>query len=210
MSESTESMASKISLWFGPGLAGLWIIGVLISTFMFPSFIWTKNTFAEIGRSGGAAAFVFDFSVVTGSLLGLLFLIRTWQHAINNFQKTGIALLAALFFLTGIAQLGLGNPWLEVFALSFIFLLLPAFALIGSGDVLAGHPRRGIVTFWLGIVHSLSWQILSVTLEFSSSIPTFISFFLISIWTFLQFFAMRGNIQTNDYERAQPTPGPAQ
>lgn len=176
-------------------MAGLWIVGTLVSTLLFPAFRWTTNTLAEVGRAGQPSAVPFDASIVLGSVLGVAFLWGRWSETENVLQRGGIVLIAALIGLVGISQLGLRNPWLELVALTFILATLPALALFGSGDVLAGQRRRGILAVWLGIGHILAWQVISIILGFSSAIPTFVSMSLLSAWILAL------------YATERPTPG---
>lgn len=170
----------------GPAMAVLWVGGTLAATLLFPGFNWTSNTLAEVGTAGQPSAPVFDASLVLGSALGLVFLWRLWSASTNHLQRAGLALLGALIALVGVVQLGVGNPWIELVALAFILLTLPALALQGSGDVFAGRERVGVWSIWLGVVHLLGWQVLSIILGYSAAVPTFLSMVLLSAWLGLQ------------------------
>lgn len=182
MHNRSDRTLQQVALLAGPVMVVVWLAGVFVSTLIFPSFNWTSNTLAEVGRAGAPSALLFDASFVLGVVLAGVFLGRIWPETAHTLQRVGIGLVGFLLVITAVAQLGVQNPWLELIALAFLLLLLPALGLYGTGDILAGHPGRGILAFWLGIAHILSWQILSIILEFSSAIPTYTSLVLISIW----------------------------
>lgn len=160
----------------------VWLGGTFVSTLLFPSFSWTADTLAAAGRAGRPSALLFDASIVLGALLGIVFLGRLWPETTHPHQRAGIGLIAALVALTGGAQLGLRNPWFELIALAFVLLLLPALAIFGSGDVLAGRPRRGLLAVWLGVTHLLAWQVLTIIMGLSAAVPTLLSLALLSTW----------------------------
>jgi hypothetical membrane protein len=187
-----EGTLQRFAALGGPAMVVLWLGGILVATLLDPSFGWTSNTLAELGRAGQPSALVNDVSVVLGGSLGLLFLWRVWSESTNNVQRSGVAFVGLIVLLLSVAQLGVQNPWLELMALVFILFTLPALALHGSGDVFAGRPRRGVLSIWLGIVHILEWQVLSIILGLSSAIPAYVSLVLLSVWVLAQYSSLGG------------------
>lgn len=166
-----------------PAMAVLWIGGTLIAVLMFPSFNWTTDTLAQVGRTGEPTAPLFDGSLFIGSLFGIIFLWQVSKQKTATLQRVGLALMGALIFLVGAGQLGFQQPWLLLIVLSIIFGTPVAIGLYGTGEIFAGNLRLGVLSFWLGIAHIMAWSIISNLLEFSSAIPTFATIVLLSIWS---------------------------
>lgn len=173
---------SRLAIVGAPATAVLWIGGTLLAVFLFPSFDWTTNALAEVGRSGESTAPIFDASLFLGSLFGLVFLGSVVAPRIDRVRQVGLGLMGLLMFLVGAGQLGIQQPWFLVVVLAMIFGFPLAIAFYGTGEVFAGNFRLGVLSFWLGLIHLLAWDILSNLLEFSSAIPTFLTIVLFSVW----------------------------
>lgn len=90
--------------------------------------------------------------------------------------------MGLFIFLIGTGQLGIQQPWFLGVVLAVIFGFPLSIALYGTGEVFAGNLRLGVLSFWLGLLHLLTWSTLSNLLEFSSAIPTFLTIVLFSVW----------------------------
>lgn len=179
-----HSVAQRIARYSAPAVAILWIGGILLATLLFPSFDWTQDTLAEVGRAGQATAPILDGSLFAGSLLGVWFLwvIAKQRGQTSVLQRAGLLLMGLMVFLVGFGQLGIPQPYLLVIVLSIVWFLPLTFAVYGTGEVLSGNDRLGLLSFWFGIVHLLAWQIISNFLSFSSAIPAFITTILLAVW----------------------------
>lgn len=71
-------------------MALLWIAGTLLAVYLFPSFDWTTNALAEVGRSGEPTAPLFDASLFLGSLFGLVFLRSVAGPQFDHVRQVGL------------------------------------------------------------------------------------------------------------------------
>jgi hypothetical membrane protein len=174
--------AQRLARFAAPAMAVLWIGGTLLATALFPGFDWTQDAINKVGTAGEPTAPILDGSLFVGSLLGLAFLWRVAREKRTTVQRAGIVLMGLMVFISGFGQLGIPQPYLLILVLSLIWLLPVAFGVYGTAEVLEGDDRIGVLSFWFGIVHLLSWQIISNAMGFSSAIPAFITIALLAAW----------------------------
>ncbi|QRV15966.1 DUF998 domain-containing protein [Haloterrigena salifodinae] len=129
------------------------------------TFSWRARALSEMGRYETRTFPLFNGGLILGGLLGVPFGWRLWLAARNGLERLGAALLwAATAALVGIGVFFLGHDafYLDTefhTPVALLFFGIAPFAqwVYGSGLVLAGDVRLGLVSVWLGIVHPLCW-----------------------------------------------------
>ncbi|WP_049941618.1 DUF998 domain-containing protein [Haloterrigena turkmenica] len=129
------------------------------------TFSWRARALSDMGRRGTRTFPLFNGGLILGGLLGVPFGWRLWLAARNGLERLGVGLLwAATTALVGIGVFFLGHDafYLDTefhTPVALLFFGLAPFAqwVYGSGLVLAGDARLGLVSVWLGIVHPLCW-----------------------------------------------------
>lgn len=130
----------------------------LAATTLSPTFRWTGNALSDLGAPDAANPWLFNWGLVASALLTLPFTWALWSAADHPLQRLGAVGFAASnvgLGLVGVFPIGsdLHGP---VAVAYFSFLTLTLW-IHGSGSVLAGLLRRGVVAIWLGIGHVLFW-----------------------------------------------------
>ena len=129
------------------------------------TFTWRARALSDMGRYGTRTFLLFNGGLILGGLLGVPFGWRLWLAARNRLERLGVVLLwAASLALIGVGVFFLGHDafYLDAelhgpAALLHFGLAPIAQWLYGSGLVLEGDARLGLVSVWLGIAHPLGW-----------------------------------------------------
>ena len=129
------------------------------------TFSWRTRALSEMGRYETRTFPLFNGGLILGGLLGVPFGWRLWLVARNDLEHLGVVLLwtattamigIGVFFL-GHDAFYLGTELHTPVALLFFGLAPVAQWVYGSGLVLAGDARLGLVSVWFGIAHPLCW-----------------------------------------------------
>lgn len=129
------------------------------------TFTWRGRALSDMGRVGTRTFLLFNGGLIAGGLLGIPFGWQLWVAARNGPERLGVALLwAATAALVGVGVFFLGHDayylGTEVHApVALLHFGLAPLAqwVYGSGLVVAGDARLGLVSIWLGIAHPLIW-----------------------------------------------------
>lgn len=140
---------------------------IALATLLAPpeTFAWRDRALSDMGRYGARTFPLFNGGLILGGLLGIPFGWRLWAAARNGLERLGVALLwTATAALVGIGVFFLGHDafYLDTelhVPVALLFFGLAPFAqwIYGSGLVLEGDARLGLVSVWLGIAHPLCW-----------------------------------------------------
>ncbi|QSW98351.1 DUF998 domain-containing protein [Haloterrigena alkaliphila] len=150
---------------FAAPLVALGAIGLATLLAAPETFTWRARALSDMGRVGTRTFLLFNGGLIAGGLLGVPFGWQLWVAARNGLERVGVALLwAATAALVGIGVFFLGHDAYYLgtelhapVALLYFGLAPLAQWLYGSGLVLAGDARLGLVSIWLGIAHPLTW-----------------------------------------------------
>lgn len=147
-------------------------VTILAATLVDPGFVWADDALSNLGElpAGESITLSFlaespEFALFNGGLIltgivGLAFAWRLWADAENWFLRIGALQFAGA--LIALALVGVyyiprephGAVAIAHYLLGIVFLWTH-----GTGSVLAGRVRWGLVTIWLGIVHLVAWLV---------------------------------------------------
>ncbi|WP_336359477.1 DUF998 domain-containing protein [Haladaptatus sp. ZSTT2] len=133
---------------------------ILLGTVISPTFTWSGSALSNLGAMGAETAWLFNGGLMLGSLLAIPFLVVAFRRSVHRLQHVGVLLLSlalAGLFLVGVFPMG--TTYHFPAALSFYLFTTLALWIHGSGSVLAGTPRRGLVSIWLGIANIMTWLV---------------------------------------------------
>lgn len=179
------STAERLAAWSGVAGALIGFATILAATALSPTFSWAGNALSDLGAPGAANPWLFNWGLVASGVVALPFGLAVWDGAEHALQRVG-AVVAALGFAC-LALVGLypsGTDLHTPAAVAYFTLFTFAMWLHGSGTVLAGRPRRGLASVWLGIVHVLSWAIWAAGVRVGDglAIPEFVGSVLFFAW----------------------------
>lgn len=131
---------------------------ILAATLLSPSFSWASSALSDLGRPGAPTAPLFNGGLIAGAVLALPFVARValaGRHRLTRLGTAAFGLAAVSMGLVG--AFPAGHPYHFPAALSLYALVTYGLFLYGSGRVLAGAARRGLLAVWLGVAHVTSW-----------------------------------------------------
>lgn len=189
---SSRRSLRTAALWAGPAGIAVAVVGIFGAVLLAPWFEWTANALSDLGAAGEPTAPLFNGGLVIGGLLGLAFVVRVWLAATNAARRLGVALFAVAFVnlaLVGVFALphDLHGPVAVTFFLAFTYGLFAH----GSGDVLAGHVRRGLASIWLGVAHVTGWLLFAVAPVSGLALPELVGAVALTGWIAVTFRALR-------------------
>ncbi len=151
---------------FGSAVLASWILGSWFS--------WAGNALSHLGAVGRATAPLFNGSLVAAGLLGVVVLAA-------SFGSSG---LVGVFSLPH----SLHGP----VALAYFILLTLGLFVHGTGDVLAGHPYRGLRSIWFGVAHVAGWVLLGFVPFEGIALSELVGAVGVWGWTLQQYVTLRG------------------
>lgn len=187
----TETGISQpLAILAGPAMAVAFVGGTALASVTGQPVHWTEQGFNDLGS-------VLHASIITGSLLGIVFLWPVWTDASHVVQRGGIILFGiALSMMVGVNAAEIAYEDLPVAAeflgLGFLFVLPFAWLVHGIGDVAAGYRQRGFASLMLWLVYFSVW-VYSFQMGSVTVLVGFIWLTLASAWALVQFASIRGN-----------------
>jgi hypothetical membrane protein len=158
-------------------------VSILGAVALAPWFSWQANALSHLGAPDRASAPLFNGGLILAGVLGLGLFPAVWRTATHPVQRVGAAILVlavGAMALVGAFPVGhsLHGPVSVTFFVAFTYGLFA----FGTGDALAGHPRRGVATIWLGIAHVTGWAFwLAADIE-GVAIPEFVGATTLGVW----------------------------
>ncbi|RKD95664.1 DUF998 domain-containing protein [Halopiger aswanensis] len=162
-----SSTAARVATHCGLAAAVVGLGAVLLATVIAApeTFTWRGAALSDMGRYGTRTFPLFNGGLVLSGLLGVPFGWRLWHASETALERVGVALLVvATIGLVGVGVFFLGHTewYLErsfhgPAALTYFAAAPLAQWCYGTGAVLAGRLRRGLVSIWLAVVHPLAW-----------------------------------------------------
>lgn len=152
-------------------------VTILAATLVDPGFVWADDALSNLGELpagesitlsflAGAPEFaLFNGGLILTGLVGLPFAWRLWTdadhilHRVGALQFAGALIALALVGVYYIPREPHGAVAIAHYLLGIVFMWT-----YGTGSVLAGRTRWGLVTIWLGIVHLMAWLVWAAAL----------------------------------------------
>ena len=166
-----------------------WVCGILASVVVFssvlaaisqsPGFSWTANALSDLGVSGAAS--IFNSGLIVGGILMMVFAAGLFVVGRSALERAG----AALLFIGAIALSGIG-VFTEAgdihfyVAVAFFGISSLSLLLIGSGSIVAGSKKFGLLTVLAGVLAGLPWAFSWAWIGLA--IPETLSAIVIFIW----------------------------
>jgi hypothetical membrane protein len=161
---------------------------ILLAIASHHSFSWTNNALSDLGVIKGFTGVLFNFGLIIGGFLGLVFAkLGLYDHIAKNFVgKTGALVFAAttlVLVFIGIFNENFGVIHYE-FSVAFFVLAPISVFILTCAFGLAHQLRMVVLTLATGVVAALPWL-----LQFAFSyvpnvaVPETISGLAISAWT---------------------------
>jgi hypothetical membrane protein len=171
---------------FGSVALASWVVGSW--------FTWTGNALSHLGAPDRAVAPLFNYSLVVAGLLGTAYAGRVFVDGTNAFHRLGAGMLGlglACSALVGV--FAVDQPALHgLFALSYFVLLTLGLFAHGSGDALAGQPRRGVLSTWLAVAHVAAWVLLTFVPFDGIALPELVGVIGLWVWALKTYSDIRG------------------
>lgn len=144
--------------WAGVAGSLVGFAAVLLAALLSPAFSWTADAVSDLGAPGAAVPWLLNGGLVASGLVSLAFAWVIWRVADHPVQRVGAAAFALAMASLGLVGLfPLGTDLHGPAALAYFGLATVTLWVHGTGTVLAGAPRRGLASVWLGILHVVSW-----------------------------------------------------
>lgn len=148
----------RISRACGAAAPAATLGAILAATALSPSFSWASSALSDLGRPGAPTAPLFNGGLLFGAVLALPFVVGVFLAGRHWLVRVGTATFGLAAVSMGLVGLfPEGHPYHFPAALSLYALVTYGLFLYGSGRVLTGAPRRGLLAVWLGVAHVTSW-----------------------------------------------------
>jgi len=167
-----------------------WVCGILASIVVFssvlaaisqsPWFSWTANALSDLGVSGAAS--IFNSGLIVGGILMMVFAAGLLVVRKGALERAG----AALLFIGAIALSGIGvfteaaGDIHYYVAVAFFGISSLSLILIGSGSIVAGSKKFGLLTVLAGVLAGLPWAFSWAWIGLA--IPETLSALVIFVW----------------------------
>jgi hypothetical membrane protein len=170
---------------FGSVALASWVVGSW--------FTWTGNALSHLGHADRTVAPLFNYSLILAGLLGTAYAGRVFVDGTNAFHRLGAGMLAlglANSALVGVFPVP--HPLHGLVALTYFVLLTLGLFAHGSGDALAGQPRRGVLSTWLAVAHVAAWVMLTFVPFDGIALPELVGVIGLWVWALKTYSDIRG------------------
>lgn len=173
----------RVALWSGIAGSLVGFTATLLATLLSPSFSWTANALSDLGAPGAANPWLFNGGLIAAGLIALPFAWTLYSAASHAIERLGaVAFAATVVDLSLIGAFPEGTDLHFPLAVGYFTLLTFALWIHGSGTVLAGDARRGLVFIWLGIGHVLAWVLWTWVGTDGVAIPELVGSVILLVW----------------------------
>lgn len=156
------STRTRVALGCGVAAPVVAFAAILLATVLSPTFTWAGSALSDLGAPGAETALLFNGGLVAASVLALPFLALVWAASDHDATRLGTVVLGAAVVSMGLVGVfPVGSPYHVPAALGFYALLTYALFVFGSGRVLAGAAREGLLWVWLAVLHVTYWVLWS-------------------------------------------------
>lgn len=175
--------------WSGAAAVVVSFVAIVASTLLAPWFSWTGNALSELGAPGEPYAWLFNWGLILGGLLGSVFVCRVALESDSVVGWAGSALLlAATGSLAAVGAFPVGDPRHGPAAVAFFVFLTYGLVADGSARVLAGRPRTGLLVVWLGMANATAWLLWALVAAAGDApgvaIPEFVGALAMAGWVY--------------------------
>jgi len=163
---------------------------IVLSILTYPQFSWTNNALSDLGVVPGVTAVLFNFGLILGGLLTVVFAIGLYTLLNNNVVgKVG----AVVFVAAGIALTGIGwapenvhafnFPWHYFFSVAFFALMPIGLLAIAGYFFITGTRYSASFTIIIAVLAAVPW-VLYFLVQYvpGVAIPELISSLAASAW----------------------------
>lgn len=169
--------------WTGVASSLVGFAAVLYATGLSPTFSWTANALSDLGAPGAATAGTFNGGLVAAGVIALPFAWVLFDAARHPVERLGAVLFAATVAdLALIGAFPTGTALHFPLSVGYFTLLSVTLWTHGTGTVLAGNARRGLVSIWLGLGNTLVWVAWSAVGTEGVAIPEFLGSVVLFAW----------------------------
>ena len=160
---------------------------IMFAVYLSPWFSWTDNALSDLGVREAAA--IFNFSLIIGGLLALVFALGL-REILKEYLMGKVG--TALFILDTVILCSIGvfpesAGRIHLYVSVAFFLLLPiSILLIGAAAVKSTRKRLGMITIASGFLTGLIWMLPWT----SPAIPEMLTALTASFWAMLFGFKM--------------------
>lgn len=166
---------------------------VLTAIVLFPQFSWTENALSDLGVQEGATATLFNYGLIVGGILLLVFVSGLFVSQKTMLGRIGviISVLAALALVAIGVFPGNVKPTHYYVSVAFFLLFPVSMLVVGVAFLLTAKVKLGFFTFLAAIVAALIW-VMQWTIGFGSNvaIPETLSALSASTWSIVLGFKM--------------------
>jgi hypothetical membrane protein len=167
-----------------PVLVFACILGAVVS---WSSFSWLNNALSDLGVQWGVAATLFNFGLVVGGFLLMIFAAGLLTFLGKRLLgKVGVCLfLVACMALVGIGVFNETFSPTHYIVSVMLFVFMPVALLVFVGALwLEGKRNLGLLTLALGLIAAAPW-VLEFTVPYVSgvAVPEFVSGLAGAVWT---------------------------
>jgi len=167
---------------------------ILLAIASYPQFSWTGNALSDLGVVEGITAVLFNFGLIIGGILALVFASGLFVF-LRNKMLGGIG--ASIFLLAALALMAIGifpenvKPTHYYASVAFFVLFLISILVIGATFLLTVKVKMGLFTFLAAAVAAVVW-IIRWTTPFVSgvAIPETLFAASASMWSIVLGFKM--------------------
>lgn len=131
-----------------------------LSTVLAPAseFTWQAYALSDLGRPDARTFVLFNGGLILGSLLGVALAWPLWRRSRNTLERAGT--VAFVLAVVGLGLVGVFHLPRDLHSpAALLFFVGGPFTqwLYGTGQVLAGDVRFGLVSVWFGVAHIVGW-----------------------------------------------------
>jgi len=177
----------RVAVLSAPAAVGVSALGVAVVAVLVP-FDPLTQAISELGELSSPHSIFFNVSLIAAGLVALPFAGVLAAEARNAYETVGAVLLAASFVgLSGVGALPYPGPFHGAAAVVFYMGFTFALWVNGTGEVLAGDERRGLVSVWLANANAFVWLSYVVWSEYvpGLAVPEALGAFVFVVWLFL-------------------------
>lgn len=161
--------------WTGVAGSLVGFAAVLYATGLSPTVSWTADALSDLGAPGAATAGAFNGGLGVAGVIALPFAWVLFDAARHPVERLGAVLFAATVAdLALIGAFPIGTTLHFPLSVGYFSLLSFTLWIHGTGTVLAGDARRGLLAIWLGLGNTLVWVGWSAAGTEGVAIPEFV------------------------------------
>lgn len=161
---------------------------IIIATTISPTFTWVGSALSDLGAPGAPTAWLFNGGLIVGSIIALPFGALVFVKAHNRLEQAGaVSFGVTAVFLAAIGVFPLGTPQHRPAAVSFYIFLSISLWVYGTGNVVDGNRRLGVLTICLGLLNLVTWVVWAIAFQTiipGLALPESVGAIILGAWVF--------------------------